>query len=246
MKYLIKTNTPSPNKRINEIIKYYCSSKKDFADKLGKSKQWVSNITVEGFPIGMKTVSSIIEKFPNVSPNWLLFGTGEPLLVQDDNNTQNEAIEINPDYMEVELVSKYAYAGYLSGYGDAEYIETLPKIRVLTDRMVHGNYKCFEIKGDSMFDNSYESWVDGDIILCREVARHLWLPKLHMDKCDFILVHKDGILIKRIIDQNNEDGTITIHSLNPDKSAYPDQVVLMDDIMQIFAVVKLVDRVARR
>lgn len=233
------------NERINKVIKHYCRTKKEFGDRLGVSKQWVSNVTSVDFPIGIKTVNTIINAFPNINANWLLYGTGE-MLTDSENVNSEEVREVDPEYMDVELVSKYAYAGYMNGFGDAEFIETLPKIKVITDRTVHGNYKCFEVKGDSMFDNSFESWLDGDIVLCREVQRHLWLPKLHINKCDFVIVHKEGIVIKRIIEQDNNDGSITVHSLNPDKSAYPDTKLYMNDIMQIFAVVKLVDRVARR
>ena len=174
----------------------------------------------------------------------MLFGNGK-MLLQPENNLKEEVREIDPEYMEVELVSKYAYAGYLTGYGDAEYLEMLPKVKVIVDRMVHGNYKCFEVKGDSMVDGSFESWLDGDIVLGREVKRELWLPKLHINKCDFIIVHIDGILLKRIIAQNNE-GIITIHSLNPDKSMYPNEDIYLNDVMQIFSTVQLVKRETRR
>lgn len=161
-------------------------------------------------------------------------------------NSKGDVREIDPEYIEVELISKYAYAGYLTGYGDMEYLEMLPKVKVIVDKTIHGNYKCFEVKGDSMVDGSFESWLDGDIVLGREVKRELWLPKLHINKCDFIIVHKDGILLKRIIYQDNNNGTITIHSLNPDKSTYPDEEIYLDDVMQIFSTVQLVKRETRR
>lgn len=191
---------------------------------------------------------NFIEKFstvfPDINPTWLL--TGEGSMLKSENIKKEEVREIDPEYMEVELISKYAYAGYLTGYGDMEYLEMLPKVKVIVDRMVRGNYKCFEVKGDSMVDGSFESWLDGDIVLGREVKRELWLPKLHINKCDFIIVHKDGILLKRIISQDNNNGTITIHSLNPDKSAYPDEEIYLNDVMQIFSTVQLVKRETRR
>lgn len=233
------------NERIRKIILHYCNTQQEFADKVGKSKQWVSNLVSDGFPIGKKTTAIIIEAFPNINPNWVLFGNGEMLLESEVNNIE-DAREIDPEYIEVELISKYAYAGYLTGYGDMEYLEMLPKVKVIVDKTIHGNYKCFEVKGDSMVDGSFESWLDGDIVLGREVKRELWLPKLHINKCDFIIVHKDGILLKRIISQDNNNGTITIHSLNPDKSAYPDEEIYLNDVMQIFSTVQLVKRETRR
>lgn len=233
------------NERVKAVRDYYCNSRQEFADKLNVSLSEASKLTMVNYPIGLKKVTQIITAFPNVDPNWILFGTGE-MLLQPESDKIEEAREIDPEYMEVELVSKYAYAGYLTGYGDAEYLEMLPKVKVIVDRMVHGNYKCFEVKGDSMVDGSFESWLDGDIVLGREVKRELWLPKLHINKCDFIIVHKDGILLKRIIAQNNNEGTVTIQSLNPDKSMYPNEDIHLNDVMQIFSTVQLVKRETRR
>ena len=66
--------------------------------------------------------------------------------------------------------------------------------------------------------------------------RELWADsKLHIRKWDFVIVHKDGILIKRILDHNVEEGTITIHSLNP---IYPDRVINLAEVYQIFNVIE--------
>lgn len=38
------------------------------------------------------------------------------------------------------LVSQYAHAGYLSGFGDEEYIKKLPMVPWMVDKEYHGNY----------------------------------------------------------------------------------------------------------
>lgn len=229
--------------RIRLLINEHYPSLKAFSEVIGETPATVNNWVSGKRNIGMDVINKITANMPNTDINWLI--TGEGLMLKSDKQKE-EVREIDPEYMEVELVSKYAYAGYLTGYGDAEYLEMLPKVKVIVDRMVHGNYKCFEVKGDSMVDGSFESWLDGDIILGREVKRELWLPKLHFNKCDFIIVHKDGILLKRIIAQNNNEGSITIHSLNPDKSMYPNEDIYLNDIIQIFSTVQLVKRETRR
>lgn len=207
-------------------------SQTELAKELGVTQSQIAKIETGKSSVTMDIIDRMVKLGANFSD---IIG-----------NSKEEVREIDPEYMEVELISKYAYAGYLTGYGDMEYLEMLPKVKVIVDRMVRGNYKCFEVKGDSMVDGSFESWLDGDIVLGREVKRELWLPKLHINKCDFIIVHKDGILLKRIISQDNNNGTITIHSLNPDKSAYPDEEIYLDDVMQIFSTVQLVKRETRR
>lgn len=229
--------------RIRLLINEHYPSLKAFSEVIGETPATVNNWVSGKRNIGMDVINKITANIPNTDINWLI--TGEGSMLKSDKQKE-EVREIDPEYMEVELISKYAYAGYLTGYGDMEYLEMLPKVKVIVDRMVRGNYKCFEVKGDSMVDGSFESWLDGDIVLGREVKRELWLPKLHINKCDFIIVHKDGILLKRIISQDNNNGTITIHSLNPDKSAYPDEEIYLDDVMQIFSTVQLVKRETRR
>lgn len=207
-------------------------SQTELAKELGVTQSQIAKIETGKSSVTMDIIDRMVKLGANFSD---IIG-----------NSKEEVREIDPEYIEVELISKYAYAGYLTGYGDMEYLEMLPKVKVIVDRMVRGNYKCFEVKGDSMVDGSFESWLDGDIVLGREVKRDLWLPKLHINKCDFIIVHKDGILLKRIISQDNNNGTITIHSLNPDKSTYPDEEIYLDDVMQIFSTVQLVKRETSR
>lgn len=64
-----------------------------------------------------------------------------------------------------------------------------------------------------------------------------WIQsKLHIRKWDFVIVHEDGILIKRIIDHDTHNHTITVHSLN---TFYPDKVIDLVEVRQIFNVVEL-------
>lgn len=136
----------------------------------------------------------------------------------------------------VPLVNQYAYAGYLTGYQDQEYIDQLPTVLFDVDHDPKGNYLAFEVKGDSMNDGSDESYKDGDRLLCREIPSHLWCnSKLHLRKWDFVIVHKEGVLVKRIVDHDVQNHTITIHSLNP---FYEDQVIDLVDVYQIFNVIE--------
>lgn len=174
------------------------------------------------------------------------------------NNTHSVAND-NPDTHEINvkhidglsssikfvpLVNQYAYAGYLSGYGDNEYIESLPKIPFILDKEYKGQYVCFEVKGDSMECESEESIMEGSILLCRNVKQEFWRSKLHITKWDFVIVHKEmGIVAKRIIKHDVEKGILTLHSLN---SFYPDYDVHLEDVQQIFNIVEVQQKRKRR
>lgn len=185
------------------------------------------------------TIEKIQKSFPNWNIDWILYEKGEPIIVFPKKKIEIlEASPLTPEHiLHVPLVNQYAYAGYLCDYADKEYIETLPTIPFIVDQEAHGNYVAFEVKGDSMDDGTDEAYKEGDRLLCREIYQHYWIEsKLHIRKWDFVIVHVDGILIKRIIDHNVENHTITIHSLN---SFYPDRVLDLREIRQIFNVIEM-------
>ena len=185
------------------------------------------------------TIEKIKKSFPHLNMDWILYEKGEPISnISKENIEILEAIPLNQNYIiNVPLVNQYAQAGYLCGFQDAAYIATLPTIPFIIDHEAKGNYVAFEVRGDSMNDGTEESYLEGDRLLCREIAPYLWAEsKLHIRKWDFVIVHEDGILVKRIIDHNVENHTITIHSLN---DMYPDRVIDLAEVRQIFNVIEL-------
>ena len=87
-----------------------------------------------------------------------------------------------------------------------------------------------------MEDGSIDSYVEGEIVICREVERDYWRDsRLFIHKRDFVIVHEEGVLIKRIIEHDVERHTITIHSLNP---MYQDRVLDLAQVKQIFSIVE--------
>ncbi len=142
--------------------------------------------------------------------------------------------------MIVPLVQDYAYAGYLAGFQDEEYIDELPKHSFVVNKQHRGKYMAFQVIGDSMSNGTEESITEGSTVTGREIQRHLWSSRFHIHRFkDYVIVHKEGILIKRIIKHDVEEGVITCRSLNNDKDAYPDFDLKLDDCSQIFNIVNV-------
>lgn len=230
---------PIPNKKIYDLVQEQTNgSVKAFAEIIGVSQQVLDRI----FKIDSRN-----GKYPSVSEKIKVglkekFGIDEIWLLTDEKSSdpkpENEASPIDePIILRVPLVSQYAQAGYLAGYADASYMDSLPTIPYIVDHEALGHYVAFEVKGDSMNDGTEDSILEGDRLLCREIQPHLWVSsKLHFRKWDFVIVHTEGILVKRIIDHDVDNHTITIHSLN---SMYPDKVINLADVKQIFNVIEL-------
>lgn len=223
--------------RIKEIRKHFFhDNNTEFANFMGEKTATTSGWVSGRRGIGRSVIDKITSKLPQVNPSWLL--TGEGNMLNTPNQPSDEASPIDePIILRVPLVSQYAQAGYLCGYADAAYMATLPTIPYIVDHEAQGHYVAFEVKGDSMNDGTEDAILEGDRLLCREIMPHLWADsKLHIRKWDFVIVHTEGILVKRIINHDVENHTITIHSLN---SMYPDKAINLSDVKQIFNVIEL-------
>ena len=211
-------------------------NKNSFSKAIGISNNvTITRIINEKRSPSRSTCEKIVTAFPKYNLTWILTGEGNMLT---DATSLDEASPIDePIILHVPLVSQYAQAGYLCGYADAAYMATLPTIPYIVDHEAQGHYVAFEVKGDSMNDGTEDAILEGDRLLCREIMPHLWADsKLHIRKWDFVIVHTEGILVKRIINHDVENHTITIHSLN---SMYPDKVINLSDVKQIFNVIEL-------
>jgi phage repressor protein C with HTH and peptisase S24 domain len=163
----------------------------------------------------------------------------------DYNSTGNRFEDLGDGTlrMRVPVIPYKAYAGYLRGFQDPEFYEDLKTISVDVYKEHSGHYVAFEVAGDSMMttDPSLFEYMalPGWKAVGRDLLRHHWKYKLHTHNTDtWIIVHNDeGILIKQIINHDVEQGNITIHSLNP---AYEDEVLHLNDVAQIFSVVKYI------
>ena len=194
-------------------------SQSQIAERIGVSSQHLSDVKNGRFPFSQELSDKLYEKFTYLR---------KPEEVMPFVNERGRK--------GIPLVTQYAYGGYLTGYGDPEYLESLPMVDFTPDREMTGNWLAFEVKGDSMDDGSRDAYGPGDIVITREVMPHLWKDSpLHYKRRDFILVCDDGILIKRISDHDVENHIITIHSLNPD---YPDRQIDLAHVRQIFSIVE--------
>lgn len=219
-------------------------------------------------------LQSIVSSIGNIDSDWLLTGKGDMLRSSTANRNydiydygQNETqggrvAEDDEPYivtkagvkyyqlpngkyiMRVPFVPMKAYAKYVDECRDAEYSETLEEYNFVVDQIGHGRYMAFEIKGDSMDDNSKRSLSSGDIILGRELGKEHWRDRLRTNEYpNWIIVLDNTILCKQIINQDVERGTITCHSLNPSPE-YSDFELKFNDIRQMFNIIQRVSSMA--
>lgn len=210
----------TPLDRINKVIEFLGITTTAFLSET-KITNYNENIT-------KRTVDRIIKRYPFINPLWIIHGSGAMI----DTPPKN----VNAKLSYAPLVSQRAFAGYLSGFADNDYMDSLDKIPYVEDEEMKGNVVAIEVSGDSMDDGTAESYRNGDIVLAKEIN----LENIPFRHYDFVIVHKTGILIKRIADISKN--TITIHSLNRE---YGDVELAADDILKIFIVTMRISKQKR-
>ncbi len=95
-----------------------------------------------------------------------------------------------------------ARAGYLNGYEDPEYVETLPTFRL--PGLANNTYRMFEVEGPSMTPNLQH----GDKIIAE------WVEDLNSlkDNHVYVIVHTGGVAVKRVINRYKETGKFYLKS----------------------------------
>lgn len=241
--------------RLKEIRQHFKLTQGALAEKTGIKQSYISGVESGKRKISAGMLMSL-NKALNINMDWLETGRGEMLEssnaksltsfynVEEDIETHTKFIDLDDGQilMITPLVEEYAYAGYLTGYKDPEFIEELPKHSIIVNKYHKGTYNSFTVIGDSMTSNDPElmrdNIYDGNIVAGREIRKEHWNYKLHTHKfSDYVIVHRSGILIKRIIFHDTDKGILTLRSLNENKDLYPDFDVSLTDVFQIFNIV---------
>lgn len=210
--------------QIKPLLKAKGIKIKDFCNDLG--------ITEQGFAKILRSNSTKIETLEQIANK---LNVPVSIFFVDEIKPVEQV-----NFVNVPIVPIYAQAGYLHGFGDMDYIDSLPTMPVITDRNFKGKYMIFEVNGDSMDDGSARSLVTGDKVMAREIRQDLWMSKLHINSWYFVIVHRtEGILVKQIIDHNVEKGIITCHSLN---RQFDDFSLNLADVAQLYNVISIVGR----
>ena len=92
-----------------------------------------------------------------------------------------------------------------------------------------------------MNDGTVRSFVNGDVVLCRELYTKYWTDKIRNIEKPYIIVHKEGLLYKEIIDHNIKTGIIKCHSWNISPE-YEDFELNLADIKELWYYKRLVER----
>lgn len=131
----------------------------------------------------------------------------------------------------IPFVPVKAAAGYLSGYGDPEFVDELNTFTL--PMLAAGNYRAFEIVGDSMLPTPSGSVIVGEKVEDPEAVKN--------NQAYIVVSRSEGIVYKRIMRNNRSRTKVTLVSDNPIFEPYQLNV---EDIMELWQAQVVITKVS--
>jgi transcriptional regulator with XRE-family HTH domain len=130
-------------------------------------------------------------------------------------------LKMQGDINEIQFVPVKATAGYLAGYADPEFIDELNTFTL--PMLAPGEYRAFEIVGDSMLPTP-----SGSVIVGERVTA---MDDIKANNTYIVVSKNEGIVYKRIMKNNRYKNKLTLISDNPQYEPYN---VNPDDILEVW------------
>jgi phage repressor protein C with HTH and peptisase S24 domain len=233
--------------RILKFIGYKEINKKQFYVETGLSNGFLDK-TINP---GTDKLDKILSAYPEINLYWLVTGHGEmvrgkeiapiaaPIIAPNDKKQPHQITITTPKVVSIDLqkreniifVPVKAAAGYLNGFGDPEYIESLQAYRL--PGYDSGSFRMFEVNGHSMMptlksrDRIIGKWCELDNI--KDSYLHI------------IVTKSDGVVVKRVLNRIQKDGVLILKS-DGNRYEFPDMIVDPDDVMECWSGVGKISR----
>lgn len=162
----------------------------------------------------------------------------DELLLKDLSNTGNNFLAkrrqqkmMTAERNIIHFVPVKAAAGYLAGYADSEFIDELNTFTL--PMLAGGNYRAFEIIGDSMMPTPSGSIIVGEKIDNTEDVKN--------DQAYIVVSRNEGIVYKRIVKSNRAKNKLTLVSDNPQYQPYQ---VNAEDVVELWQAQMVISKVS--
>jgi len=164
----------------------------------------------------------------------------DELLLKDLSNTADNYLVkrrqqkmMTADRNLIHFVPVKAAAGYLASYADTEFIDELNTFTL--PMLSGGNYRAFEIIGDSMMPTP-----SGSIIVGEKIEN---LTDLKSSQAYIVVSRNEGIVYKRVEKNNRSKNKLTLVSDNPQYQPYQ---VNAEDVMELWQAQMVISKVSQQ
>jgi transcriptional regulator with XRE-family HTH domain len=143
--------------------------------------------------------------------------------------SKRRALKLAAGRNDIPFVPVKAAAGYLAGFADPEFVDELNTFTL--PMLAGGDYRAFEIVGDSMMPTPSGSVIVGERIESLESVK---------TNNTYIVVSKtDGIVYKRVMKNNRQKNKYTLISDNPSYQPYN---VAAEDILEVWQAQMIISK----
>ena len=204
-------------------------TQEEFAVKLGIKRSLVGAYEEERADPRLEVLEIVGDTF-KLSLDELLLkdlsNTGESFLAK-----RRQQKMMSADRNVIHFVPVKAAAGYLAGYADSEFIDELNTFTL--PMLAGGNYRAFEIIGDSMMPTPSGSIIVGEKVDDSEDLKN--------DQAYIVVSRNEGIVYKRIVKNNLLKNKLTLVSDNPQYQPYQ---VNAEDIVELWQAQMVISKVS--
>lgn len=218
--------------KLLEIREIYNLNQAEFARQVGYSREVINKIE-SGKMKPSKWFSKAVQKFidehqkPDLSHDVNILGKAsqysrkqiEPYVQQ-----RREIKSVSAQFL-VPLVGMKAQAGYVKGFEETDFIDTLDKYSLPPGVNPAGAiWRYFEIDGDSM----EPTLSAGDLVLATMVPAEDWNDLKNFSV--YVIHTNDQLLIKRIYKKSNIEWVL----ISDNEEGYPQALIRPDDVKQLW------------
>ena len=216
-----------------EIRKLTGMNQSDFARELKMSRESINKIERGKSPVSKRTTSrlkSLLERYSlnDLSHDVNILGKTSQKESKHSNQQyllqRREQKNIDAPFL-VSLVAIKAQAGYIKGYEQVDYMDTLEKYSLPPGVNPTGAvWRYFEIDGDSM----EPTLSSGDVVLATMVPVEDWNDIKNFSV--YIILTHDQLLIKRLYQKSKTEWVM----ISDNEEAYPQVLLPTEDVKQLW------------
>src|SRR5580765_1733460 len=146
---------------------------------------------------------------------------------------KRRALKLAGGRPDIPFVPMKAAAGYLNGYADPDYIDELNTFTL--PMLSGGNYRAFEIMGDSTLPTPSGSIIVGEKVDDTEDVKN--------NQPYIVVSRNEGIVYKRIVKSNKAKNKLTLVSDNPQYQPYQ---VNAEDVVELWHAQMVLSKVSQQ
>jgi phage repressor protein C with HTH and peptisase S24 domain len=219
--------------KLLEIRKSLGLNQSDFSRRIGYSREVVSKVENGKMEASKWFVEAVLQ----LQNDYQFHNSGSDVKILG-KISQSSSRKASQSYFEqrrsqknltapllVPLVGIKAQAGYVRGYEQTDFLETLDKYSLPPGVNAKGlEWSYFEVDGDSM----EPSLTAGDVLLTSMLAHEDWNDIKNF--CVYVILTNEQLLVKRVYRKNENQWIL----LSDNEESYPQVLLNVSDVKQVW------------